>query len=409
MHSSSGTDPRSAAQRDASTQEASIVSAANALSARWAAAAPEDGRCTVFSGAGVWPLLGLLALGAAGPTRQQLAAAFGLDVAHAEGAVRRLLGLFDASQSMYAAFGLWQHADVTLYPAWRDSMPPGTRGELTGDPAVDQGVLDAWARDQTHGMIERAPVSVSPQTVLMLASAVSVQTEWVARFVKRRAVAGSGPWRGRAITRLEREAQAQDIVRVDGPAGPVTVARVAGRADLDVYLLLGTEQAGAARTLTAGLGALSGIGERVPVERWSGSDPAPGARVEPITNATGRPELHLACTAFDVRARHDLLVLPQVFGLAYGGDYPGIGVARGRQLGVQQAAQAAMAQFTEHGFKAAAVTMTDIFATGLMRPAPHKPTTRTTVAYDRPFGFAAVHRASGLIPIAGWVGQPAAP
>lgn len=399
----SGTGPHTAAH----DEDAAITAAANALTARWAGALPDGAeRSTVFSGAGVWPLLGLLALGAAGTTRQRLAAAFGLDVARAEGAVRRLLNLFDASDSMYAACGLWQHADVALNPAWRDAMPPGTRGELTGDPAADQRTLDTWARDQTHGMIERAPVSVTSATVLMLASAVCVETAWATPFTRQHRTAQGGPWHADSLPWLERAAQPEDLARVDGPTGPVTLARVPGATDLDVYLLLGAPQATAASTLGTGLAALGGAYPVVPAHEWSGPDPAPGATVVPITNPSGRPELRLGCPPFAFHARHDLLTLPGVFGLQRGGEYPGIGSAGRTALGVEQAAQSAMTQFTELGFKAAAVTMVGMARAAMARPVAPKPTTRTTVAFDRPFGFAAVHRASGLVPIAGWVARP---
>jgi hypothetical protein len=387
--------------------DAAVAAAANALTERWAGALPDGAeRSTVFSGAGVWPLLGLLALGAAGATRRRLAAAFGLDLTLAEGAVRRLLNVFDASDSMYAACGLWQHPDVVLDPVWRDAVPPGTRGELTGDPGTDQDRLDAWARDQTRGMIERAPVTVTPDTVLMLASAVSLETAWATPFTKQRHTAHAGPWRAEGLAWLERAAQSEDLARVDGPAGPVTLARVPGKADLDVYLLLGAPQATAASTLGTALAALGGAYPVVPASAWSGPDPAPGASVAPITNPSGRPELRLGCPPFAFQARHDLLALPGVFGLQPGGEYPGIGSARGLPLGVGQAAQGAMTQFTELGFKAAAITAVGVRAMAVARPLAPKPTTRTTVAFDRPFGFAAVHRASGLVPVAGWVARP---
>ncbi len=57
-------------QRKAGMASHGTVKAINGLTARWAAALPHDG--TVFAAAGVWPLLGLLADGAAGPARQEL-------------------------------------------------------------------------------------------------------------------------------------------------------------------------------------------------------------------------------------------------------------------------------------------------------------------------------------------------
>jgi serine protease inhibitor len=72
-----------------------------------------------------------------------------------------------------------------------------------------------------------------------------------------------------------------------------------------------------------------------------------------------------------------------------------------------QARQDVVAEFTEEGFKAAAVTA---MRRSLRPPwsAPHD-VRLTTISYTRPFGFAAVHRDSGLVLVAGWVAKPDAP
>ncbi|MEU1544144.1 hypothetical protein [Nocardia sp. NPDC005745] len=67
----------------------SHVGAANALTARWCAAAGE--RDFVVSGAGVWPLLALLASAADGPARDELSTAIGVPAANAREEALRLL------------------------------------------------------------------------------------------------------------------------------------------------------------------------------------------------------------------------------------------------------------------------------------------------------------------------------
>jgi len=110
---------------------------------------------------------------------------------------------------------------------------------------------------------------------------------------------------------------------------------------------------------------------------------------------------------FTVRAGHDLLALPGVFGLATvtdsrRGHLPGISE---RPLAVQQAKQDAIATFSAAGFRAAAVT-----AVGMMLAAGVPMRTHTvrsvSFAVDRPFGFVAVHRPTGLVLVTGWVTEP---
>jgi serine protease inhibitor len=119
------------------------------------------------------------------------------------------------------------------------------------------------------------------------------------------------------------------------------------------------------------------------------------------------PEVHLTCVPFDIRAEHDLLAESETFGLETASAprrarFPGISR---RRVCVGAAGQNTMAQFTAHGFAAAAVT--EIFAVPAGGSVPHE-VTCTEVSYTRPYGFAAVLRESGLILVAGWVAEPGA-
>ncbi|MEU9387406.1 proteinase inhibitor I4 serpin, partial [Streptomyces sp. NPDC048279] len=78
------------------------VSAVNALTAAWAQRTRQG---TVFSAAGVWPLLAFLAEGAAGPARDELTRAVGLQADQAAAGARELLGGLASMHGVGAAGG----------------------------------------------------------------------------------------------------------------------------------------------------------------------------------------------------------------------------------------------------------------------------------------------------------------
>ncbi|PNG19253.1 serpin family protein, partial [Streptomyces cahuitamycinicus] len=80
------------------------VRAANRLTTRWAS---EVRGGTVFSAAGVWPLLALLADGAAGAAREELEEALGLPAGQAGAAAREFLAMLTGIDGLSSAAGLW--------------------------------------------------------------------------------------------------------------------------------------------------------------------------------------------------------------------------------------------------------------------------------------------------------------
>ena len=212
---------------DTEAGPAAIAAASNTLTAEWTKRIA-DGKSTVFSGAGVWPLLGLLALGADEPARTELAGAYGLDPALAGTAARRFVDLFDQAPALHAALGLWYRESLTIRESWLDELPPATRGRLTGDLAADKAHLDEWAREHTKGLIKRMPISLTDSTLLVLASAILVETEWHAPFTANPRQVMEGPWAGdQRLAGLSRsiEPAAIRIVDAGDGTGPVTVDR----------------------------------------------------------------------------------------------------------------------------------------------------------------------------------------
>ncbi|MFV2114481.1 hypothetical protein ACFHW0_19385 [Micromonospora sp. LOL_025] len=361
--------------------------AANALTARWASGL-DDGQ-TVLSGAGVYPLLALLARYAAGPARDELLAV----------APEPARSDLDRSPTTRLALAAWARRDLPLTDRWSREVPAAMRGELTGDPARDRTALDGWAATHTDGLVPRMPVRVTPATAMVLASALSLRTGWAEPFRDAWCQPAAGPWRGRRLAGLSRLGHDLDALRaVDTAAGPLSLLTVRGAEDVDVVLALGVPGRGAAEVLPAALGAL-GAPYALPVAA------GPGV-VEQIVDAyDDRPELLVSTVGFTVSADHDLLERAATFGLATaagdGDHFPGIA----RLLAVSQARQSATATFGATGFRAGVVTAVSTRAGSARRPVTARKR-RVRLDVDRPFGFLAVHRPSGLVLLAGWVTEP---
>jgi serine protease inhibitor len=371
------------------------VEASNVLTARWAACL--DGASTVLSGASVHPLLALLAQAAHGPARDELTA-----VASQGGAQGGdLAAVLAGSPTTQMALGVWSKADVPLTDWWISVVHEALRGTLTGDRASDQAALDAWAAEQTGGLIPTMPVSVNSDTLMVLASALAVTTTWVHSFTDRPIRPTNGPWAGRAVAGLMRTtAGLAPLAVTTTAAGALTLLTVRGDQDVDVVLALGEPDRAAAEVVPAALAALGTTGG-TPTD-------GPGVTSHTIDADDDTPELFVETVRFGVRADHDLLAHADVFGLRTASDtsrghFPGISDT---PLAVDQARQAAMATFTSDGFKAAAITALAMAAGAMPAHGHRSRKLRVQVTFDRPFGFLAVHRPTGLILVAGWVADP---
>ncbi|MFI5979669.1 serpin family protein [Streptomyces sp. NPDC051555] len=382
--------------------------AVNRLTERWAAVVRPDAGGTVFTAAGVWPLLALLADGAGGPAREELARALGIPAEGAAAAARELLDGLGRVPGLVAATGLWTRADLPLEERWTDALPDGARGTLTGDADVDRPVLDGWAAERTDGLIEHTPAPVGPEVLMVLASALALRVTWRRPFDAIPTGTDDGPWSGQRFLGLQRTTRELDRVRVTrSPAGPVTLLEVEGRTGVDVHLLLGAPDAAPGEVLGAGIAAVTG---RTPAEGASTlpeGTPGPGLDVSTVESFSPDPYLIEKTVAFDLRAEHDLLDHARLFGLDTASDdafghFPGISSA---PLAVGSARQSAMARFHATGFEAAALTAVSMRAGG-GAPTTRYRVRRAEVAFRRPFGFLAVDRSSRLVLAAGWVNEP---
>ncbi|MFG2292180.1 serpin family protein [Streptomyces sp. NPDC048603] len=389
----------------------STVRAVNRLTGRWAeAAVAPDGRTgTVLTAAGVWPLLALLADGAGGPARKELAEALGIPADRAAAASRDLLTALGRVPGLQAAVGLWSDSGLPLEPDWAALLPEGAHGTLTGDAAVDGGALDGWAAERTGGLIERMPVTLTEDTRLVLASALALRLRWIRPFRDWPTVIDGGPWSGRNVVGLYRSTSLLHRVRVaEAAGGPVTVLEVVGDGGVDVHLVLGEPEAAAGQVLTGGIAAVTRALPSVDGFSLPWGAAGPGLHVRREAAYRPEPRLDIGTVAFSAEAEHDLLDRAGLFGLETAasritsGHFPGI--SRDPLL-IGSGSQAAMARFHAKGFEAAAATAFGAVAAGIPPPPPYRVRT-IGLRFDRPFGFLAVQRSSRLVLAAGWVADP---
>ncbi|MEI8409329.1 MULTISPECIES: serpin family protein [unclassified Kribbella] len=384
--------------------DADVVRAVNDLTARWARSLPAGN--TVVSGLGLWPLLAILATAADEPGRAELAEAAGIEAAEGSGQALALIEAIEGSKDLQAALGVWVHEQLKLAESFDSMMPAPLVGKLTGNASVDKPKLDAWAAEHTNNLIREMPLEITPDLMLVLASALSLRLTWVSPFKELVRRFHEGPWSGGSWHWLERVDGELDAVR---RYDDLTVITVAGDADVDVLLGVGQPQASQADVLAA---LLEVQGDGVPGSRLidqgePGSEVAPGVKIGQTTSP--RPDLKVSLPSFNVEVEHDLLESRELFGLNAVTTDPG---AQGHfsaispvPLAVGQAKQKVLARFFATGFEAAAVT-----AVGLMRTSmPTHQARRLEVTLDRPFGFVAVLRESRLPIVAGWIAKPTEP
>ena len=369
------------------------VQAANTLTARWCTRLGADD--FVLSGAGLWPLLALLASAADEQAGAELAAALGRPVDTAQQEALELIDVLRTGVSTTAALGLWTREGTPLREEWSSGLPQGVVRTLT-----DQAALDQWASAETDGLIDKFPLQLTPATVLVLASALAARVKWRTPF--------EGYPRDRNWESAQPDQQQLSRTTYDLGIAAVlddTVTRVVveGDGDVDVHLLLGTQQS--AEVLATGLRELSGEAQVLPASDLDGD--GPGLTVRRVPSSHPNDMVCLALPSFEITAKHDLMNNVDLFGLRSlsESDTSHLPLLSPVPLFVSEGVQDVLARFFAEGFEAAAVTAFGI-AVGSAMPRERYEITLVDVTFDRPFGFIAVHRPSRLAVVAGWVSSP---
>jgi hypothetical protein len=131
-------------------------------------------RVPATSAFGAWLLLALLAPAAVGERRVEIEKSLGCDAETAFAAAETLLT--QPHPALACASAMWSHPDDlnALYRSWAATLPSVVQ---TG-PVPAQEDADAWASVNTANMVEAFPITLTPDTVLVLASAVATQVTW---------------------------------------------------------------------------------------------------------------------------------------------------------------------------------------------------------------------------------------
>ncbi|WP_435149353.1 hypothetical protein [Micromonospora aurantiaca (nom. illeg.)] len=319
----------------------------------------------VASPLGAWLLLALTGPAATGDARAALAEALDADPDDAAAEARALLAA--PHPMVAAATALWERTPAAELAAWRAALPEDTeRG-----PLPDQAALDAWARERTGGLIDRFPVDVAPDTLLILASALATRVSWADPFdtAPGTELGAGSAWSGR----LNRVLRTPPVghrcwVAATDRAGDVAVHAVPARTGDDGAGMLVVSVAAApevpATDVLAAAQELASAAALVPdsmpgcrslFDLPLGETPLWALREEPTRTyaADGREERATAVLpCWSARSRHDLT--------APGFGFDAAARALGERLGLAgpefAAAQSAVARFGRYGFEAAAVT-----------------------------------------------------
>lgn len=369
------------------------VQAANTLTARWCTRLGADD--FVLSGAGLWPLLALLASAADEQAGAELAAALGRPVDTAQQEALELIDVLRTGISTTAALGLWTRDGIPLHEEWASGLPQGVVRTLT-----DQAALDQWASDETGGLIDKFPLKLTPETLLILASALTARVKWRTPFD------GYPRDRNRESAQPDQQQLSRTTYDLGIAAvldGTVTRVVVEGDGDVDVHLLIGDQQP--AEVLAVGLRELSGEAQVCLAAELEGD--GPGLTVERVSSIDPDDMVCLALPSFEITAKHNLMEHVDLFGLRslidpYISHLPLLSPV---PLSVSEGVQSVLARFFAEGFEAAAVTAFGMIVTGGI-PRERYEITYVDVTFDRPFGFIAVHRPSRLAIAAGWVNSP---
>lgn len=347
----------------------------------------------VVSPLGAWLVLALAASAAdPGEVPAPLAEALGMPP---EDATRLAGALLDAPHPAVAsAVGLWWRHDVVTdrLTAYLARLPRGA----TREPLTDQARLDAWTRDHTLGLVDRFPVQLRRDLLLVLASALATRVRWRELFdlVPAAELADGGPFAS-AVTSALRSVRGHDVRLVRTRAAGVVGAHVAASADgLAVVSVLAAPDADRAGALAAAHEVAVGLRDGAIGDHLSLFDLPAGAGdvgeiVEDSVLAGRSPRERGVAVLPSWRARSevDLLDGPAAPGFAAAGEALADLLPPART--VLEARQVALASYTREGFEAAAVTAVGVRMAAVVS-ATEVPRRTLHLRFDRPYAVVAV-------------------
>ncbi|SDZ55792.1 hypothetical protein SAMN05421684_6676, partial [Asanoa ishikariensis] len=158
-----------------------------------ASAGPEH---HVASPLGAW----LLAALCAPVGSSDLEEALGIDLESARSVADGLLS--DPHPAVLSAAALWlAQTPTAAMDAWLTALP----APVSTGPMPSQTEADAWADEHTLGLIKKMPLTLTPDTILLLATALATKVSWVQPFTLAPSsrLGAASPWRGAVSQVLE--------------------------------------------------------------------------------------------------------------------------------------------------------------------------------------------------------------
>jgi hypothetical protein len=268
-----------------------------------------------------------------------------------------------------AAAGVWrrQPAGGEALSRWLARLPPAVQaGELTTLAALDE-----WARRNTFGLIGKFPADVSPEVLLVLATALATKVSWAEPFdvAPASSLGPDSPWAGgvraggvRRVLRAPRGNWHTEFIATTSEAGDVAVHTAWAAGGLLVTSVAGLPGVPAAGVLAAAYRLACEIATGGEVARRSLFDlplgPAPlweiTEQTAQTTAANGREERYTAVLpAWSASSTINLIADP---GLGFAAAAAALAALTGADVSRSQAKQSAVAHYSRTGFEAAAVT-----------------------------------------------------
>jgi len=370
----------------------------------------------VASPLGAWLVLALAAPAASGPVRNALEELLGEPADAAAARAGQLLE--QPHPAVAAAAALWTRADqrTPAVRAWESALSPAVeRGAVPSQEGADQ-----WAADRTGGLIERFPVGVDADTLLVLASALATDVSWQVPFTTVAGASLGTAWAERVTTALRAPAAHECLITSTPEAGDVAV-HVAQSADdepLAVVSVIAAPDVPAPTVLHTAHRIATEHADRPTTRRSLFDLPLGAGHAWTITEEpartlarSGREEWCTATLpAWEARSTHDLMRDPRTgFADAAAALLP---LLPPQPDGVEvEAVQSAMAAYSRTGFRAAAVTALGMRAMGLP-PEPRPGVRRTAdLRFGRPYAVVAVVDGGrgpwhGVPVFSAWVAEP---
>jgi hypothetical protein len=315
----------------------------------------------VASPLGAWLLLALCGPASSGEAREALTGVLGLDVAAAARAASDLLG--HRHPAVLSAAALWNRPadDPQELADWRAGLPPEVEtGDLPG-----QAWVDGWADRHTLGLIDRFPLTITQDTLLVLASALATRVSWEHPFdvVPAGALGAGSAWVSgvRTVLRTPSGPGHSQYIAATDRAGDVAVHTATARGGLLVTSVAAAPGVPAADVLAAAYEVAHAAATGGPVARRSLFDLPLGEgplwtlteRHAPARGADGRDQRFTAVLpAWSVRSEHDLARPELGFPIAAWL----LAKLLGRSEYRYEAKQSAVARYGRVGFEAAAVS-----------------------------------------------------